>query len=149
MFSEIPRVCTHCYMSESCSDHMYLEWPSGTCRWVLASYESCCCVFEPGHDKTNKMTQNLAKTRISLGIHPVWSWSSLCTLWVAKNPRFLHADSEDSGQTAQADLSLCWAHRSFCLCSGSIYMLKEESKDGGFSELNVVNSLFFSSRKLI
>ena len=31
---------------------------------------------------------------------------------------FLHADSKDSDQTgqmdAQADLSLCWAHMSFC-----------------------------------
>ena len=28
--------------------------------------------------------------------------------WIAKDPRFLHADSEDS------DLSLRWANRSFC-----------------------------------
>ena len=33
-----------------------------------------------------------AKTQISLGIRPVWSASSLCTQWVAKDPRFLHAD---------------------------------------------------------
>ena len=39
-----------------------------------------------------------AKTRISLGIHPVLSESSLCTRWVAKDPSFLHADSEDSDQ---------------------------------------------------
>ena len=37
-----------------------------------------------------------AKTQISLGIRPVWSESSLCAQWVAKDPRFLHADSEDS-----------------------------------------------------
>ena len=42
-----------------------------------------------------------AKTQIRLGIHPVWSESSLCTQWVAKNPRFLHADSEDSDQTGR------------------------------------------------
>ena len=40
-----------------------------------------------------------AKTQISLGIRPVWSESSLCTQWVAKDPSFLHADSEDSDQT--------------------------------------------------
>ena len=40
-----------------------------------------------------------AKTQISLGIRPVWSESSLCVLWVAKDPTFLHADSEDSDQT--------------------------------------------------
>ena len=28
---------------------------------------------EPPHDKTHKMTVRLAKTQISLGIHPVWS----------------------------------------------------------------------------
>ena len=42
-----------------------------------------------------------AKTPISLGIRPVWSESSLCTQWVAKDPSFLHADSEDSDQTGR------------------------------------------------
>ena len=42
-----------------------------------------------------------AKTQISLGIRPVWSESSLCTQWVAKDPSFLHADSEDSDQTGR------------------------------------------------
>ena len=37
-----------------------------------------------------------AKTHISLGIHPVWSESSLCAQWVVKDPSFLHADREDS-----------------------------------------------------
>ena len=40
-------------------------------------------------------------TQISLGIHPVWSESSLCAQWVAKDPRFLHADSKDSDQTGR------------------------------------------------
>ena len=35
--------------------------------------------FEPPHDKTNKMSVRPAKTQICLGIHPVWSESSLCT----------------------------------------------------------------------
>ena len=39
-------------------------------------------------------------TQISLGIRPVWPESSLCPLWVAKVPRFLQADSEDSDQIA-------------------------------------------------
>ena len=42
-----------------------------------------------------------AKTQISLGISPVWSESSLCAQWVAKDPSFLHADSEDSDQTGR------------------------------------------------
>ena len=70
---------------------------------------------EPPHDKTNKMTVHLAKTQISLGICPVWSESSLCTQWVAKDPSFLHANSEYwlHWVDAQADLSLCWAHNHF------------------------------------
>ena len=31
-------------------------------------------------------------------VRPVWSESSLCAQWVAKDPSFLHADSEDSDQ---------------------------------------------------
>ena len=42
-----------------------------------------------------------AKTQISLGIRPVWPEYSLYTQWVAKDPSFLHADSEDSDQTGQ------------------------------------------------
>ena len=56
---------------------------------------------EPRHDKTNKMTVRPAKTRISLGIRQDWSVSLLCAQWVTKDPRFLHADSEDSDQTVR------------------------------------------------
>ena len=44
---------------------------------------------EPPHDKTNKMIVCPAKTPISLGMRPVWSESSLCVPWVAKDPSFL------------------------------------------------------------
>ena len=57
--------------------------------------------FEPPQDKTNQMTVCPAKTRISLGICSVWSESSLCTQWVAKDPSFPHADSENSDQTGR------------------------------------------------
>ena len=74
-------------------------------------------VHEPRHDKTNKMSVRPAKTQISLGIRPVCSESSLCAQSVAKDPWFLHADSEDSDQPghppsldAQADLSLRCVH---------------------------------------
>ena len=46
-----------------------------------------------------KPTKWVCATQISLGIRPVWSESSLCAQWVAKDPSFLHADSEDSDQT--------------------------------------------------
>ena len=49
--------------------------------------------------KPTKWYVRPAKTQISLGIHPVWSVSSLCTQWIAKHPSFLHVDSEDSDQT--------------------------------------------------
>ena len=39
------------------------------------------------------------RTQISLGIRPVWSESLLCALLVAKDPNFLHADSQNSDQT--------------------------------------------------
>ena len=47
------------------------------------------------------MSVHPAETQISLGICPVWSKSSLCARWVAKDPRFLHADSEYSDQTGR------------------------------------------------
>ena len=58
-----------------------------------------------------------AKTQISLGIRPVSSESSLGAQWVAKDPSFLQADSQDWADwaDAQADLSLCWVHMPFCL----------------------------------
>ena len=37
----------------------------------------------------------------SVCIRPVWSQSSLCAQSVAKDPRFLHANSEDSDQTGR------------------------------------------------
>ena len=57
--------------------------------------------MHPQHNKTNKVTVRPAKTQISLGIRSVWSESSLSAQCVAKDPRFLHADSEDSDQTGQ------------------------------------------------
>ena len=49
-------------------------------------------VFEPPHDKNNKLTVRPAKTQIILGIRPVLSESSLCAQWVAKDSSFLRAD---------------------------------------------------------
>ena len=47
------------------------------------------------------MSVRRAKTQISLGIRPVWSETSLCAQWVAKDPSFLHAHSEDSDQSGR------------------------------------------------
>ena len=50
--------------------------------------------------QTNKMSVRLAKTQISLGPSSLIS-VFVCPQWVAKTPSFLHADSEDSDQTAR------------------------------------------------
>ena len=82
--------------------------------------------IQPWNDKTNKMSVCPAKTQISLGIHPICSESSLCAQWVAKDPRFLHADSQDSDQTGRMP-RLIWvfAERTLILlllsCPGSNY----------------------------
>ena len=61
---------------------------------------------------------------------PVWSESSLCAQWVAKeDPSFL-MDSEDWSDwaDAQADPSLCWVHMPFCwFCLAAAHLLKGKS----------------------
>ena len=87
--------------------------------WIETSHlflsNTTAIIIEPPHDKTNKVAVRPAKAQISLGIRPVWSQSSLCAQWVAKDPSFLHADSKDWSDwaDAQADLSLRWAHSHF------------------------------------
>ena len=84
--------------------------------------------FETRHDKTNKMSVRPAKTQISLGCASAQSYQpSLCTQWVAKDPRFLHADSEYYDQTGRMP-RLIWvfAGRTFILlvlsCRGSFFV---------------------------
>ena len=47
------------------------------------------------------MTVRPSNIQINLSIRPVWSEPSLCAQWVAKDPSFLHEDSEDSDQTGR------------------------------------------------
>ena len=56
--------------------------------------------------KPTKWLGAKTKTQISLGIRPVWSEFSLC--WVAEEPMFLHADSEDSDQTGRIKKLQCF-----------------------------------------
>ena len=87
-------------MLSETSEH-FLERPCGECGGLQQDprRNSSAWWYEPPHDKTNKMSVRPAKTKMSLGIRPVWPESSLCAQWVAKDPSFLHADSEDSDQT--------------------------------------------------
>ena len=70
------------------------------------------------------MSVRPAKTQISLRISPVWSESSLCAQWIAKDPGCLHTDSEDSNQAGRVP-RLIWvfARRTLILlvlsCRGS------------------------------
>ena len=89
-------------------------------RWahVRRTFRSRCDSFGKSHrmTKPTKWHVRPAKTQISLGVRPVWSESLLCAQWVAKDPSFLNADSEDWSDwaKAKADLSLHWAHMPFC-----------------------------------
>ena len=68
--------------------------PCMICDWKQS-------LFEPRHDKTIKMAVRPAKTRISLGIRPVWSESSL-SAWRSIGSLATHwAHSEDSDQTGR------------------------------------------------
>ena len=74
-----------------------------TCITRSFTRRSTC---EPRHDKTNKMNVCLAKTQISQGNHQSDQCASLCAQWAAKDPSFLHADSEDSDQTGHTAILL-------------------------------------------
>ena len=79
-----------------------LKSPCSNFRIITAIIASVpIFTIEPPHDKTKQMTVHPAKTQISLGIRPVWSESSLCAQWIAKDPSFILADSEDSDQTGR------------------------------------------------
>ena len=91
-------------------------------HWYCLAWVSVCVVFAmSGHlcfsRSTTKLTKwhmRPVKTQTSLGFHPVWSESLLCALGIAKDLRFLHADSKGWSDWAYQTGSLRWAHRSFC-----------------------------------
>ena len=98
---------------------LYKEIITSKSLWLWAAWRIICLISCCRASKQffNEMKWNLwqmshlmtkptkwlypAKTQISLGIRPVWSESSLCAQWVAKDLSFLHADSEDSDQTGR------------------------------------------------
>ena len=95
--------------------------------------------YEPRHDKTNKISVHPAKTQISLGICPVWSGSSMCAQWVAKDPNFLHVGSKDSDQTGQMP-RLIWVF------AGRTVTLLVLSYSGSYShnEISVLTVIYLS-----
>ena len=85
----------------------------------FASFSLKNIAFEPSHYKTIKLAMRTTKTQISLGIRQVWSEPSLCVQWVAMDPTFLHADSEDSDQTGRMP-RLIWV---FAGCTTTLLLL--------------------------
>ena len=88
------------------------------------------------------MTVSPAKTQISLGIHPVWSESALCAEWVAKDPRFLHADSEVSDHSGRMSrlISLRWAHMPLCwFCYEAAHIMS-------FSNFWTITAFFYKTQ---
>ena len=121
--------CFHCVLSTTKEADVSHSSPSCNISRVYKS--SCWKLFESRHDKSNKKSVRPTKTQISPGILSVWSESSLCSQRVAKDPRFLHADSEDSGQTGRMP-RLIWVfarRRAILLvlsCRGSFEPANEE-----------------------
>ena len=72
--------------------------------WWFGAVTSIKClpkIYEPSHDKTNKVTVCPAKTQYSLGIRPVWSESSL-SAWRKLGSLVIYwAQREDSDQTGR------------------------------------------------
>ena len=101
------------------------------------------------------MSVRPAKTQISLGICPVWSESLLCAQWVAKDPRFLHANREDSDQTGgMPRLIWVFAGRTAILlvlsCRGSItFSYKLNNILHIHKSLSVVSIIFLQAFEII
>ena len=75
--------------------------------WLKQVFSWCgSIIFEPMHDKTNKMMCAQRSLR-SARAFTQSDQSSLCAQWVAKDPKFPHADGWT--RCIQADLSLRWA----------------------------------------
>ena len=67
--------------------------------------------------------------------HPVWSESSLCAQWVAKDPSFLHADSKDSDQIG-------WMLRLIWVFTGRTVILLVLSCPDSYAHAWTANNIF-------
>ena len=108
-------------MADSCANYRVIPVGTATFLWWFGLFMQQRCVhvfqlvrshcktvtpvFDPeiSHYMTKPTKWVCAQRRLrsAVGILPDWSKSSLCTQWVAKDPSFLHADSEDSDQTGR------------------------------------------------
>ena len=97
-----------------------------TCSRTFRTY----LVYLPQQTKQTKCSVHLAKTQIRLGGSsqcPVWSESSLCVQWIAKDPKVYSCRRQrlwSDWADVQDDLSLRWAHRSFCwFCHAATHII--------------------------
>ena len=118
--------CSHCFLKEQALTQHFWRWyvrkrighwysletVNSNPRFPLERW-TLCLRFEPPHYKTNKMTCASSEDSDQPGHQP--SLIRVFTVhmkkhWVLSYPLSAQLPIED----AQADLSLRWAHRSFC-----------------------------------
>ena len=78
-----------------------MSWQVSTGPMLLWVFSECWAMACQGN-MSRLMTKPTKWLCIQQRLRSAWaSESSLCAKWVAKDPSFLHADSEDSDQTGQ------------------------------------------------
>ena len=110
------------------------------------------CTRQPmyfyGGDQTNDLNRLMTKPTKSLcaqrRLRSDWANQSLlCTQLVAKDPSFLHADSEGS------DLSLCWVHMLFCwFCHEADHLKNDNFNSAILSLIHLTAFYYYKSRYL-
>ena len=101
-------------------------------------------MYEPPHDKTDKMTcaHNRTAWTSAKSDH-----SSLCAQRVAKGPSFLHADSEDSDQTWRMPRLICvFARRNFVAFVVIKFIIMYNKLMGLFNKTNLFCGLTCRTR---
>ena len=93
----------------------FLSYKLKRTNWVTEGYSCENLTQEPLRGVSSQTSVNMSrnvwkrtigrvrseKIQIRLRSRTVWSESSLGAYWIAKDAKFLHADNEDSHQTAQ------------------------------------------------
>ena len=112
-------ICVFFYTGVSLKEKKEKKKKLGISSWWKNLIILKCCVakvvtsiFEPPHDKTDKVAVHPVKTRISPGIHPVWL-ESLLSAWRKLGSLATHwVHSKDSDQTGQMPRLIClhWPH---------------------------------------
>ena len=103
------------------------------------------CLLHVYCEYLEHLTQSRNKVCGTYHLRPVWSESSLCAEWVAKDPSFLHVDSEDSDQTGRMP-RLIWVFAGrtatlLVLSWGSSYGIKLLSFGISYFQLSVSDYL--------